>query len=76
VGANMNTLDAAYQSVTLAGPTRLSVVNFLEQAEFVNTKIEALVRVDQLEKIVRLNQPSISQMSTVLFNFVVTKIKP
>jgi hypothetical protein len=76
VGANMNTLDAAYQSVALAGATRLSMNNFLEQAEFVNTKIEALVRVQQLVKIVRLNQRSITQMSTVLFNFLVTKINP
>jgi adenine/guanine phosphoribosyltransferase-like PRPP-binding protein len=70
----MSTLDAAYQSVILAGATQLSLDNFLEQAEFVNTKIEALVRVDQLEKIVRLNQSSIIRMSVVLFNFMVNKI--
>jgi hypothetical protein len=57
-GVNMSTLNAAYQSVTLAGATRLSMENFLEQAEFVNTKIEAIVRVNQLVKIVyRYTEP-------------------
>jgi hypothetical protein len=53
----MSSLDTAYQSLALAGATRLSLDHFLEQAECVNAKLEALVRVDQLVKIVRRNSP-------------------
>jgi hypothetical protein len=49
---NMSSLDAAYQAVALAGATRRSMKNFLEQAECVNTKLEAVIRVEQLVKIV------------------------
>jgi hypothetical protein len=48
----MRHLDDAYQAVALAGATRLEMDHFLEQAECVNAKREALVRVDQLVKIV------------------------
>jgi hypothetical protein len=51
----MRSLDAAYQAVALAGATRRSMKNFLEQAECVNTKLEALVRVGQLAEIVHRN---------------------
>jgi hypothetical protein len=48
----MDPVNDAYQAVALAGATRLEMDHFLERAECVNAKLEALVRVDQLVKIV------------------------